>query len=63
MAGNDDGMEEKDKVEDYELRPEQARQHRAVAATLNYLAFGRIDIQYAVEEAARAMSCPRSSQW
>ena len=49
--------------EDAALEPDQARNYRAVAARLNYLAADRVDIQYAVKESARAMSAPRTSHW
>ena len=41
----------------------EASQYRAVAARLNYLAPDRMDIQYAVKEAARSMSAPKRSDW
>ena len=37
--------------------------YRAIAARLNYLAPDRMDIQYAVKEAARAMSAPKKKHW
>ena len=43
------------------LKPDEARRCRAVTARLNYLAPDRMDIQFAVEEAARIMSAPRRS--
>ena len=49
--------------EEYELGAEEARKFRAVTARLNYLAVDRIDIQYAVKEAARRMSKPLSTDW
>ena len=49
--------------DDEPLGPTEARRYRAIAARLNYLAPDRIDIQYAVKESARAMSCPKASDW
>ena len=49
--------------EDYELDAAGAKKFRAITARLNYLAVDRIDIQYAVKEAARRMSSPRSTDW
>ena len=43
--------------------PARLRSFWAIVARLNYLAVGRIDIQYAVKEAARRMSSPKSSEW
>ena len=48
---------------DEELDPDEARQYRAIAARFNYLAVDRMDIQFAVKEAARAMSSPKQSHW
>ena len=45
------------------LGPEEARKYRAITARLNYLAPDRVDIQFAVKEAARGMSSPKSSDW
>jgi hypothetical protein len=45
------------------LDAESARRYRAVAARLTHLAVDRPDIQYAVKEAARAMSSPCSHHW
>ena len=36
---------------------------RAYAARANFLAADRFDIQYAVKEACRAMSCPQEADW
>ncbi|MBN71658.1 MAG: hypothetical protein CME32_20555 [Gimesia sp.] len=49
--------------EDKELDGGEATKYRAIAARLNYLSPDRVDIQYAVKEAARSMSAPRSSHW
>ena len=46
-----------------ELEASEASTYRTVAATLNYLAADRPDIQFAVKEAARDMSAPRRSSW
>ena len=61
VPGDEEASEEAPK--DEVLEPDQARRYRAVAARLNYLAADRVDIQYAVKEAARAMSSPRTSHW
>ena len=45
------------------LGPDEARRYIAVAARLNYLAVDRMDLQFAVKEAARAMSSPKSTHW
>ena len=37
--------------------------YRSLAARCNYLAADRIDIQYAVKELCREMSCPTSISW
>ena len=46
-----------------ELGESEASTYRTVAATLNYLAADRPDIQFADKEAARDMSVPRQSSW
>ena len=46
-----------------ELEPEEARNYRAIAARLNYVAADRPDIQFAVKEAARVMSAPKRRDW
>ena len=66
MAVSDSSMEaqrEDGAENDEELEPMEARRYRAVAARLNYLAPDRVDIQFAVKEAARVMSKPRRSHW
>ena len=45
------------------LPPGEARRFRGIAARLNYLAPDRPEIQYAVKEAARALSSPRLCDW
>ncbi len=40
-----------------------ARKYRAITARLNYMAVDRVDIQYAVKEAARSMANPKVSDW
>ena len=66
-TGDPEEQEEKDEVADQnnevELDTEEARRYRAIAARLNYLAVDRVDLQYAVKEAARHMSTPRTSSW
>ena len=60
----DDDIDEETVDEDDEpLGPVEARRYRAIAARLNYLVPDRIDIQYAVKESARAMSCPKAGDW
>ena len=59
-------------VDDEEAKPDddetplegpESTRYRAIAARLNYLAPDRMDIQYAVKEAARAMSTPKRVHW
>ena len=45
------------------MEPAEATRYRAIAARLNYLAVDRPDVQYAVKEAARAMSRPKVGDW
>ena len=45
------------------LEAGEARKYRAVAATMNYLALDRSDINYAAKEICRTMSKPRQSGW
>ena len=40
-----------------------AKKYRGVVARLNYIAPERVDIQYAVKEAARSMARPRQKNW
>ena len=56
-AHDDDGHDE----EDSELSRPDATRFRALAARLNYVAADRVDLQYAVKEAARHMSTPRDA--
>ena len=46
-----------------ELELEEARQHRAIEFRVNYFAVDKMDIQFAVTEAAWAISSPRQSHW
>ena len=46
-----------------DMGSKEATMYRAVVARLNYIAPDRIDIQYAVKEAARAMSAPKQRDW
>ena len=48
-------------LDDEELVGEEATSYRAITARLNYIGPDRIDIQYAVKEAARHMSTPMRS--
>ena len=60
----EEGHDEDGKAEDDEaLGPAEARRYRAITARLNYMSPDRVDIQFAVKEAARAMSQPRKSSW
>ncbi len=43
---------------DEELKRQQERPYRAIAARMNYLAADRPDVQYAAKEICRWMSCP-----
>ena len=58
-------MVEEDSFEDETevLDVEEARRYRGVAATLNYLALDRPDVQYAAKEICRTMSRPHRSGW
>ena len=49
--------------EDVALKPEYATKFRRVVARANFLSQDRMDIQYAVKEAARGMAIPRQSDW
>ena len=55
--------EEEDEEEPKELDQKDASRYRCVAATLNYLAADRADIQFATKEAARAMAKPTENDW
>ena len=55
--------EEEDEEEPKELDQKDASRYRGVAATLNYLAADRADIQFATKEAARAMAKPTENDW
>jgi hypothetical protein len=46
-----------------ELSKEEATEFRAVAATANYLAQDRVDIQYAAKEICRDMAVPTKRSW
>ena len=52
-----------DASDDCPLDAADSRKYRAITARLNYLAADRVDIQYAVKEAARGMSTPMKSGW
>ena len=41
----------------------ESKQFRAIVARLNYISAGRPDMQFAVKEASRHMSAPRSGDW
>ncbi len=62
VAGPEDEQIEEDGGDEL-LDAAEARRYRAVTARLNYVASDRVDIQYAVKEASRAMSAPRKSHW
>jgi len=55
---NAEDSEEEESEEYHLLGTEESRRYRAITARLNYLAADRVDIQYAVKEAARGMSAP-----
>ena len=64
VSGKPTGIDDKtSNDESEELGVEDARKYKSVAARLNYLAVDRLDIQYAVKEAARAMSAPLKAHW
>jgi len=46
-----------------ELPPAEIKKYQALVARANYLAQDRSDIQYAVKELARSMSCPTRGSW
>lgn len=58
-AANDDGPVETP----VELDCDESRRYRAIADSLNYLAPDRVDIGYAVKEAARNMAKAMSGHW
>ena len=61
MAVGDDKVEEE--VDESILGAVEAKLYRGVAARLNYMGPDRPDMQYAIKEAARAMSSPRQCDW
>ena len=63
LVNVDSADDELDDDEDEPLGREEASRYRSVAARLDYLAPDRMDIQYAVQEAARSMSAPKRSDW
>ena len=54
---------EEESEEEENLEPAEARKYRGIAARLNYMSPDRVDIQFAVKEAARAMSQPKKTHW
>ena len=48
---------------DDEMSAEDAKAYRSTVARLNYVASDRPDIQFAVKEVARCMSCPKKEDW
>ena len=59
---SEDQNDVKDEGEE-EMTAEDAKVYRGVVARLNYIAPERVDIQYAVKEAARNMAKPRVKDW
>ena len=49
--------------DDEELRGEELTRYRSVAARANFIAQGRPDIRFAVEELCRDMARPRQASW
>ena len=49
--------------EDLALKPDYATKFRRIVARANFLAQDRVDIQYAVKEAAKGMANPKQSDW
>lgn len=49
--------------EEQPMGPSDATKYRAITARLNFLAFDRADIQFAVKEAARKMAVPVHDDW
>ena len=62
--GNQDDAKSGDDTEgEVEMEAADARTYRGVVARLNYMAPERVDIQYAVKEAARCMARPKVKDW
>lgn len=57
----DEGHDDEEKAE--KMSPADAKSYRGIVARLNYIASDRIDMQFAVKEAARNMSSPKESDW
>merc|ERR1711873_57450 len=54
---------EEESDDDLEMSPHESTEYRAIVARANYLAQDRSDIQYAVKELCRNMSCPPRGDW
>ena len=62
--GWQDSMEaEEDAAGEEEMCAEDAKKYRGVVARLNYIAPERVDMQFAVKEAARSMAKPKVKDW
>ena len=53
----------KDKEEETQARKEEIHTYRSLAATANFMALDRADVQYAVKEVARRACDPESGDW
>ena len=49
--------------EDEKLEPSRATQYRAMTARMNYLGQDRSEIQFAIKELSKEMSCPSKNSW
>merc|ERR1711873_342837 len=54
---------EEEAGDDLEMSPHESTEYRSIVARANYLAQDRSDIQYAVKELCRNMSCPTRGDW
>ena len=54
----DDGEGESEQDESPLMNPAEAKEHRGVAARMNYMTVDRADCQYATKELARTMANP-----
>lgn len=55
-----DGLQEGDQTQ---LLGPRVQEYRSLTARLNYLSVDRPDLQFAVKELCRSMSCPRELDW
>ena len=57
------GVENKKDQNESPERKEEVHRYRSLAATGNFLAADRVDVQYAIKEIARKMSNPEACDW